>query len=190
MSGHAFQRLAYLAPIALFALVVAAFAAGLGRDPSKLPSTLIDKPLPAFDLPSLGAGTQGLKSSDGAGEPRLLNVFASWCVSCRIEHPVLLRLKAEGVPIDGLDWKDKPADGERYLEEQGDPYRLTGNDVSGRAGIDLGVAAVPETFLVDARGRVRYKHIGPISPDDWDQTIKPLMDRLRAEAASRAGGQG
>ncbi len=184
------KRLAYLAPVVLFALVVAAFAAGLGRDPSKLPSTLIDKPLPAFALPGLVPGEAGLRSSDGTGEPRLLNVFASWCVSCRIEHPVLLRLKAEGVPVDGLDWKDQPADGRRWLAEQGDPYRFTGNDVSGRAGIDLGVAAVPETFLVDGRGRVRYKHIGPISPEDWDQTIKPLMDRLRADGGAQAGAQG
>ncbi len=175
------KRLVFLAPVALFAGLIAAFAAGLGRDPSKLPSTLINKPLPAFDLPAVRAGDVGLKSADVVGEPRLLNVYASWCVSCRIEHPVLLQLKAQGVPIDGLDWKDQPADGQKYLAEQGDPYRLTGNDLSGRAGIDLGVAAVPETFVVDRRGRVRYKVIGPISPDDWAGTIKPLMDKLRAE---------
>ncbi len=175
------KRLVFLAPVALFAGLIAAFAAGLGRDPSKLPSTLINKPLPPFDLPAVRAGDVGLKSADVVGEPRLLNVYASWCVSCRIEHPVLLQLKAQGVPIDGLDWKDQPADGQKYLAEQGDPYRLTGNDLSGRAGIDLGVAAVPETFVVDRRGRVRYKVIGPISPDDWAGTIKPLMDKLRAE---------
>jgi len=175
------KRVFFLAPVVLFAVVIAVFAVGLGRDPSKLPSTLIDKPLPGFDLPAVRVGDIGLKSSDVAGQPRLLNVFASWCVSCRIEHPVLLQLKAEGVSIDGLDWKDEPADGRKYLVEQGDPYRLTGNDKSGRVGIDLGVAAVPETFVVDRRGRVRYKQIGPITPDDWSDTIKPLMDRLRAE---------
>jgi cytochrome c biogenesis protein CcmG/thiol:disulfide interchange protein DsbE len=127
------------------------------------------------------AGEAGLKSSDVAGQPRLLNVFASWCVSCRIEHPVLLQLKAQGVPIDGLDWKDEPSDGRKYLIDQGDPYRLAGNDRTGRAGIDLGVAGVPETFVVDSRGRVRYKQIGPITPDDWTNKIKPLMDRLRAQ---------
>jgi len=175
------KRLFFLTPVVLFALLIAAFAAGLGRDPSKLPSTLIDRPLPAFDLPAVRAGDVGLKTADVTGEPRLLNVYASWCVSCRIEHPVLLQLKEQGVPIDGLDWKDQPLDGQKYLSEQGDPYRLTGNDVSGRAGIDLGVAAVPETFVVDKRGRVRYKVIGPISPDDWAETIKPLMDKLKAE---------
>jgi cytochrome c biogenesis protein CcmG/thiol:disulfide interchange protein DsbE len=175
------RRLIYFTPVALFGLLVLAFAFGLGRDPSKLPSTLIDKPLPSFDLPAVRAGDAGLKSTDIAGQPRLLNVFASWCVSCRIEHPVLLQLKAEGVPIDGLDWKDEPSDGRKYLVEQGDPYRLAGNDKTGRAGIDLGVAGVPETFLVDGRGRVRYKQIGPITPDDWNNKIKPLMDRLRAQ---------
>jgi cytochrome c biogenesis protein CcmG/thiol:disulfide interchange protein DsbE len=175
------KRLVFFAPVVAFAAMIAVFAAGLGRDPSKLPSMLIDKPLPGFDLPAVRAGDVGLRSSDVAGQPRLLNVFASWCVSCRIEHPVLLRLKAEGVPIDGLDWKDEPAAGQKYLIDEGDPYRLTGNDKSGRAGIDLGVAAVPETFVVDRRGRVRYKQIGPITPDDWSDTIKPLMDRLRAE---------
>ncbi len=175
------RRLAYLAPVLLFAALVAAFAAGLGHDPSKLPSTLIDKPLPPFDLPAVRVGDVGLKSTDVVGQPRLLNVFASWCVSCRIEHPVLLQLKAQGVPIDGLDWKDEPADGQKYLIDQGDPYRLAGNDRGGRAGIDLGVAGVPETFVVDRHGRVRYKHIGPITPDDWNGVIKPLMDRLGAE---------
>ncbi len=175
------KRAVFLAPVALFALVIIAFAAGLGRDPSRLPSTLIDKPLPVFDLPAVRDGDVGLKTTDITGQPRLLNVFASWCVSCRVEHPVLLQLKASGVPIDGLDWKDEAVDGRKYLVEQGDPYRLAGNDRTGRAGIDLGVAGVPETFLVDRRGRVRYKHIGPISPDDWSGIIKPLMDRLRAE---------
>ena len=174
------KRLIFLAPVVLFGAMFIAFAAGLDRDPSKLPSTLIDKPLPIFDLPPVRAGDVGLKTTDVSGEPRLLNVFASWCVSCRREHPVLLELKSRGVPIDGLDWKDEAVAGRKYLDEQGDPYRMAGNDKSGRAGIDLGVAGVPETFLVDAHGRVRYKHIGPISPDDWTNTIKPLMDKLRA----------
>ena len=175
------RRLLFIAPMVMFGLLVIAFVAGLNRDPSKLPSTLIGKPLPRFALPAVRADGAGLSSSDLVGEPRLLNVFASWCVSCRLEHPVLLALKADGVAIDGLDWKDAPAKGARYLVEQGDPYQLAGNDESGRAGIDLGVAGVPETFLVDRAGSVRYKHIGPISPEDWERTIKPLMERLRAE---------
>ena len=176
------KRLIFLAPVAFFALLIAAFAAGLGRDPTILPSTLIDKPLPAFDLPAVRPGDVGLKSSDGAGQPHLLNVFASWCVSCRIEHPVLLALKAQGVPIEGLDWKDTAADGAKYLVDNDDPYGLVGNDGSGRVGIDLGVAGVPETFVIDRRGRVRYKQIGPISAEDWTRTIQPLMIRLGAES--------
>jgi cytochrome c biogenesis protein CcmG/thiol:disulfide interchange protein DsbE len=175
------KRLVFVAPIAIFALVVAVFAAGLGRDPTKLPSMLIDKPLPSFDLPAVRSGDVGLKTADVIGEPRLLNVYASWCVSCRIEHPLLMQLKAEGIPIDGVDWKDEPLAAQQYLLNQGDPYRLTGNDKSGRAGIDMGVAAVPETFVVDRQGRVRYKVVGPITPQDWAGTIKPLMDKLRAE---------
>lgn len=176
------RLLLYLTPVALFAALVAVFVAGLGRDPSRLPSTLIGKPLPVFDLPPVRPGDGGLKSSDLRGGPRLLNVFASWCVSCRIEHPVLLALKAQGVPIDGLDWKDDPAAGAKYLAANGDPYAKVGNDAPGRTGIDLGVAGVPETFVVDAAGRVRYKQIGPISPDDWTGTIAPLLDRLKANS--------
>ncbi|MEO7027388.1 MAG: DsbE family thiol:disulfide interchange protein [Caulobacteraceae bacterium] len=176
----------YLLPVLLFGLVIVAFIAGLGRDPAKLPSTLIGKPLPAFALPAVRAGEGVLRSADLRGRPRLLNVFASWCASCRIEHPVLLALKAAGVPIVGLDWKDEPVDGARYLAEQGDPYAKVGNDRSGRAGIDLGVAGVPETFLVDGRGVVRFKQVGPISPDDWQGTIAPLMRRLATEGGTGA----
>jgi cytochrome c biogenesis protein CcmG/thiol:disulfide interchange protein DsbE len=177
------RRLVFIAPVALFALVILGFALGLGHDPSVLPSTLIGKPLPAFNLPAVRPGDAGLSSTQVAqgGQPRLLNVFASWCVSCRVEHPLLLALKAHGVPIEGLDWKDKAADGARYLVEQGDPYQRVGNDEGGRAGIDLGVAGVPETFVVDGAGRVRYKQVGPITPDDWNRTIKPLMERLKTE---------
>jgi cytochrome c biogenesis protein CcmG, thiol:disulfide interchange protein DsbE len=174
------RRALYLLPVLLFGLLMAAFVAGLGRDPSQLPSALIGKPAPAFALPPVRAGDVGLKTSDLRGEPRLLNVFASWCVSCRIEHPLLLELKARGVPIEGLDWKDKAIDGAKYLAENGDPYGLVGNDLTGRTGIDLGVAGVPETFVVDGQGAVRYKQIGPITPQDWERKIKPLMERLRA----------
>ena len=176
------KRLLFVLPIALFAVVVLAFAIGLNRDPSKLPSVLIGESLPAFSLPPVRPRDGGLSSHQFRGAPRLLNVFASWCVSCRVEHPVLLALKREGVPIDGLDWKDSAADGARYLAANGDPYLRAGNDRNGRTGIDLGVTGVPETFIVDGHGKVRYKHVGPIAPEDWTGTIKPLMDRLRAQS--------
>ncbi len=176
------RRLLFAAPVVVFAAVIAAFALGLGHDPSILPSTLIGKRLPAFALPPVRPGEPGLAATDfaAAGQPRLLNVFASWCVTCRQEHPLLMALKAQGVPIDGLDWKDEPDAAARFLADEGDPYARIGNDLSGRAGIDLGVAAAPETFVVDGAGRVRYKQVGAITPDDWTRTIKPLMDHLRA----------
>lgn len=173
------RRLIFLAPALAFVALVGFFAAGLRHDPSVLPSTLIGKPVPAFALAPVRPADKGLATADlkGAG-PRLLNVFASWCVSCRIEHPLLLQLKARGVPIDGLDWKDKAADGARYLVNEGDPYARVGNDESGRAGIDLGVSGVPETFVVDGHGVIRFKAVGPITPEVWDRQIQPLMARL------------
>ena len=175
------KRLVFLLPVLLFALVVAGFAIGLRGDPSKIPSMLIDRPLPAFALPGVRPGEPGFASADFKGEPKLLNIFASWCVSCRVEHPILLGLKERGVPIYGLDWKDKPSDGARWLDEQGDPYLATASDENGRVGIDLGVTGAPETFVVDKHGRVRYKQIGPITADVWRDTIEPLMAKLRQE---------
>jgi cytochrome c biogenesis protein CcmG/thiol:disulfide interchange protein DsbE len=172
----------FLIPAMLFAALIAAFAVGLGRDPAKLPSALIGKPVPPFDLPAVRPGDAGLAAADLRGGPHLLNVFASWCAACRIEHPLLLALKAQGAPIEGLDWKDAPTDGARYLVDQGDPYQRVGNDESGRTGIDLGVTGVPETFVVDAAGRVRYKQVGPITPQEWRRTIAPLMARLGAHS--------
>jgi cytochrome c biogenesis protein CcmG/thiol:disulfide interchange protein DsbE len=175
------KRLLFILPVAAFFAVIAAFVLGLRHDPSHITSTLIDKPLPKFVLPAV-RDNQGLASADFKGAPMLLNVFASWCVACRLEHNLLLQLKGQGVAIQGLDWKDEAADGARYLADNGDPYIKAGNDRSGRTGIDLGVAGVPETFIVDGKGRVRYKIIGPIEQDDWDNTIKPLLQRLRSQS--------
>ena len=178
------KRLLFLLPVAAFLAVIAAFVAGLRHDPSHITSTLINKPLPQFALPAVRDNqgqNDGLASADFKGEPMLLNVFASWCVACRLEHSLLLQLKGQGVTIQGLDWKDEAADGARYLADNGDPYIKAGNDKSGRTGIDLGVAGVPETFVVDGKGRVRYKIIGPIEASDWKNTIKPLLQHLRSE---------
>jgi cytochrome c biogenesis protein CcmG/thiol:disulfide interchange protein DsbE len=174
------NRLLFLVPVAAFFAVIIAFVLGLRHDPAAITSVLIDKPLPQFALPAV-RDNHGLASADFKGEPMLLNVFASWCVACRLEHSLLLQLKEQGVIIQGVDWKDEAADGARYLADNGDPYIKAGNDKSGRTGIDLGVAGVPETFVVDRKGRVRYKIIGPIEADDWDNTIKPLLRRLRSE---------
>jgi cytochrome c biogenesis protein CcmG/thiol:disulfide interchange protein DsbE len=175
------RRLMFLAPVVLFLGLIVVFALGLRRDPSLIPSALINKPLPAFDLPPVRASGPGLKTADFKGEPALLNVFGSWCVTCREEHPMLMQLKAQGVVIHGLDWRDDPAAGARLLAEQGDPYTLVGNDRSGRTGVDLGVTGAPETFVVDRHGRVRYKQVGEIDAETWTRTLAPLMEKLRAE---------
>jgi cytochrome c biogenesis protein CcmG/thiol:disulfide interchange protein DsbE len=176
------KRLLAFAPVVVLLAVLVGFLVGLRRDPSILPSQLIGKVLPAFALPPVEPTRPGLASADFKGEPMLLNVFASWCVACRVEHPTLLRLKSDGVIIHGLDWKDEAADGAQYLADHGDPYILAGNDRTGRTGIDLGVSGVPETFVVDRHGRVRYRHTGAITPDVWTDKIAPLMARLRAES--------
>jgi cytochrome c biogenesis protein CcmG, thiol:disulfide interchange protein DsbE len=176
------RRALALLPVGLLVLVLLGFMVGLRRDPSILPSMLIGKPLPAFALAPLRPGEPGFISADLSGEPVLLNVFASWCGPCKEEHPVLLQLKSEGVRIVGLDWKEDAADGARWLADNGDPYVRAGNDASGRTGIDLGVSGVPETFVLDRRGRVRYRQVGAITPEVWSQTIAPLMAKLQAES--------
>lgn len=176
------RRLLFLVPMLLFAAVLVGFFAGLGRDPSRLPSMMIGKAVPAFDLPAVRPGDQGFAARDLGEEPMLVNFYASWCAACRIEHPMLMKLRAQGVVVHGVDWKDKPEAGFRWLADWGDPYVRVGNDESGRTGIDMGVSAVPETFVIDKSGKVRYRHVGAITPDDWETKIKPLMDRLRTES--------
>jgi cytochrome c biogenesis protein CcmG/thiol:disulfide interchange protein DsbE len=175
------KRLLFAAPVVAFIAVVAFLGYGLTQDPAKLPSQLIDKPLPAFDLPGV-PGAKGFTSASLAGEPALLNIFASWCVPCRAEHPVLTRIAGEGVPVYGIAWKDKPDASAALLARMGNPYRAAALDESGRTGIDLGITGVPESFVLDRHGRVRFKQIGPITAEVWDSTLKPLIAKLRAEA--------
>ena len=177
------RRLMFFAPVAALAVLAGLLWLGLGRDPEALPSTLIDQPLPAFELAAVRPGeTSGLANTDFTGRPMLLNVFASWCVGCRVEHPFLIELKHRGVVIQGLNWKDPPGAGAAWLAEHGDPYTRIGDDPDGRAGIDLGVSGEPETFFIDARGRVRYRHTGPITPEIWEADLAPILARLEAEA--------
>ncbi|HEY3950674.1 DsbE family thiol:disulfide interchange protein [Phenylobacterium sp.] len=176
------KRLLFLAPIAVFVVVLVGFMAGLQRDPSILPSMLIGKPLPAFALAPMRPGGQGFTSAELVGQPVMVNVFASWCTVCKEEHPVLMALREQGVNIVGLDWREDADAGARWLAANGDPYAKTGNDASGRIGIDMGVSGAPETFVLDKRGRVRYRQVGEITPQVWSQTLGPLMARLRAES--------
>jgi cytochrome c biogenesis protein CcmG/thiol:disulfide interchange protein DsbE len=173
-------RPAALAVFAAFAGVIAVLAVGLTLNPREVPSPLVGKPVPEFSLPPVRGRTLGLSSADLKSEVSIVNVFASWCVPCREEHPVFLRMKREGlVPIHGLNYKDRPEDAQKWLDELGDPYTRTGADVDGRAGIEWGVYGVPETFVIDRQGRIAYKHIGPVTPKLVDETLRPLIAKLQ-----------
>jgi len=167
-------------PLAVFAIVVAFLFVGLFRDPREVPSPLIGKPAPSFSLAELHKPDQRLTSADMRGQVWLLNVWASWCVSCREEHPLLVALaKANVVPVIGLAYKDDPADGRKWLASNGDPYKTSIVDRDGRVGIDFGVYGVPETFVIDKSGIIRYKQIGPLTADALDTTILPLVRKLQ-----------
>jgi len=169
-----------LIPLAIFIALVAFLGIGLTLNPREIPSPLIDKPAPAFDLPQLHQSAQMLKLADMQGKVWLLNVWASWCVACREEHPVLVEFSKQGVlPIIGLNYKDKRSDALGWLKEFGDPYTTSIVDAEGRVGIDYGVYGVPESFLIDGKGRIRYKQIGPITPEVLQKEILPRIKELQ-----------
>lgn len=171
-------------PVVIMGAIGGAFAIGLGRDPRQLPSMMIDRPLPAFNLPSLRDDNSTFADSDLAGDVAMINVFGSWCGACRVEHPTLMRLHASGAAkIYGVDWKDRPEDGLTWLNAYGDPFLKVGLDHDSRLAIDLGVTGAPETFIVDKTGRIRYKQIGPITDDVWRDTIAPIIAALEQEKA-------
>ncbi len=175
-------RLRYLIPIVVFTALVITFAGTLNRDPRTIPSALIDKPVPEFALPPVKGRTLGLSSTDLVGEVSLVNVFGSWCVACREEHPLFMQLKAESVvPMHGLNYKDHPDNAARWLNTLGDPYTRTGADRDGRVSIDWGVYGVPETFVISKDGRIAHKHIGPLTPEAFANTVLPLIKRLRQQ---------
>lgn len=181
-SSRMVRRILYLLPVAAFAVLAAYFAAGLGKDPRIIPSALIDKPVPEFELPALAEDKRGLATADFGGEVVMVNVFASWCIPCRAEHPLITRLAEDGiVKVYGLNWKDKQADAVSWLNELGDPYDRIGHDLSGRVGIDWGVYGVPESYLIDKKGRIRYKHVGPIFNETLTETVLPIIRELQAE---------
>ncbi len=169
----------YLLPLGVFGLLVILLGIGLTMDPKKVPSPLIGKPAPAFELTQLHQTSASFSPDDFKGKVWVMNVWASWCVSCRAEHEVITALaNMRLVDIVGLDYKDEPEDGRRWLRQFGDPYTLSVIDYDGRVGIDWGVYGVPETFVIGKDGLIKHKHIGPVTMEDLNNDIVPLIKTL------------
>lgn len=169
-----------LIPLIIFVALAVLLGWGMRRDPRLIPSPLIDKPAPEFALPVLHQPDTQMTLADMRGKVWLLNVWASWCVSCRDEHPVLLEFsKRQLVPIIGLDYKDKRDDALAWLNQFGNPYTQSIMDTAGRVGIDFGVYGVPETFLIDGQGRIRYKFTGPLNQDSLERILLPHIKELQ-----------
>lgn len=172
------QRLLFIVPILLFLGLATYFGLALTKDSTTLPSALIDKPAPAFALQGLGTKPP-LARDDFAGQVVLVNFFASWCVPCRAEHPILMRMaEQEKLTLYGIAYKDRPEDAARFLTQLGDPYGRIGLDQSGRVGIDFGVYGVPETYVIDKQGHIRLRHVGPLTASDLQNEILPLLKQL------------
>lgn len=169
-------------PLAVFVVMAGFLYKGLFLDKETLPSALIDKPFPEFELPTVKDPSRIVTRNDLLGQISLVNVWATWCPSCRVEHPYLVKLaKQEGVAIFGVDYKDQRDQAVRWLEQLHDPYIFSIEDVDGRLGIDLGVYGAPETYLVDSKGMIRYKHVGVIDERLWQTTLKPLIELIKTE---------
>jgi cytochrome c biogenesis protein CcmG, thiol:disulfide interchange protein DsbE len=174
--------LKFIIPLALFITIAVFLALGLNLKPGEIPSPFINKPAPSFSAPKLDNSSETLTPGDLKGKVWLFNVWASWCVSCRAEHPILNSLaQQQAAVIVGLNYKDKPDDAKAWLDSLGNPYNVSIMDQDGRIGIDWGVYGVPETFVIDKKGLIRYKHTGPITDDDIQQTFLPLIAQLQAE---------
>jgi DsbE subfamily thiol:disulfide oxidoreductase len=178
------RRLLFLLPVAVFAALIGFFAyrlvlIGRGATPDLIPSALIGKPAPQFDLPPLLADKPGLKTADLAGKVTVINIFASWCVPCRAEHPLLAELKGKGAMLAGIAYKNKPEDAKAWLGEMGDPYDALAADAEGRTAIDFGVYGVPESYLVDKQGIIRFKQTGPLTPEAIRDKLLPLIRELK-----------
>lgn len=170
----------FLIPLLLFVVLVAFLGIGLNRDPHEVPSPLINKPAPSFEVPQLAQPNKSFSPADMKGQVWIFNVWASWCVACREEHPVLVELAKSGqAPLIGLNYKDKREDALAMLQRQGDPYLLSAFDANGRVGIDYGVYGVPETYIIDQAGIIRFKHIGPVTMQVLNEKMYPLIRELK-----------
>lgn len=177
------NRTLFYVPLAIFLVMVVYFAFGLTRDARVLPSVLINKPVPPLVLKAIEGSAQGFSTEDLKNQVTLVNIFGSWCIACKVEHPFLMELKkANVVPIYGIDWREvNRKDGPAWLKRFGDPYTRIGDDPNSKAAIAFGVTGAPETFIVDHRGIIRYKHAGPINYEIWRRTIGPIIDQLRLD---------
>ncbi len=172
----------FLVPLGIFLVLVGFLYVGLNLNPREIPSPLIGKPAPDFTLPGLKDPEQSFSRADLLGKVTLVNAWASWCTTCRQEHHLLMELaRTEGVQIYGINYKDTREDALAYLQQLGDPYVISGHDIQGRVGLDFGVIATPETFIIDRKGVIRYKQTGAITVEAWRETIAPLLERLEAE---------
>ncbi|HLS98816.1 MAG: DsbE family thiol:disulfide interchange protein [Porticoccaceae bacterium] len=180
------KNLKLFIPLAVFLVLGIFLLRGLDRDPTELPSALISRPVPDFDLPDLLEPGRSHDQTLFQGRVSLLNVWGTWCVACRVEHPFLMELAGRGVDIIGMNYKDEQDAARQWLVDKGDPYRINFVDRDGRLAIDLGVFGAPETYLVDHRGVIHYKHVGVVDEAVWGQ-MQPLYDRLVAAAGE--GGQ-
>ena len=175
------RSLRFIIPLAVFIALAAFLAVGLTRDPREVPSPFIGKAAPAFRLEQVGDANAAFTPADMKGKVWLLNVWASWCASCRVEHPVLVEMSKKNlVPIVGLNYKDKRDDALQWLARYGNPYAVSAYDIEGKVGIDYGVYGAPETFVIDKQGVIRYKQIGPITPEALEKKILPLIRELNA----------
>jgi cytochrome c biogenesis protein CcmG, thiol:disulfide interchange protein DsbE len=172
------MKLKFILPLVLFLVLVGFLGKGLFLNPKEVPSPLIGKPAPAFKAPVLGDPTQTFSSEDMIGKVWLLNTWASWCAACRDEHPLLVEMLNHKIPLYGLAYKDEEADALEVLKEMGNPYIITANDADGTIGIDYGVYGVPETYIIDKKGIIRYKQIGPITPQALRDNILPILKEL------------
>jgi len=178
--------LRYLIPLVIFIVLAVFLAIGLTRDPHELKSVLINKPAPAFRVPQLQAADKMISNDDMRGKVWLLNVWASWCIACRDEHPYLIEYAKSGVvPIYGLNYKDRREDALATLDELGDPYIASAVDLDGRVGIDFGVYGAPETYIIDQGGTIRFKYVGPMMPDVWKEKILPVVQELNRQGTSK-----
>jgi cytochrome c biogenesis protein CcmG, thiol:disulfide interchange protein DsbE len=174
--------LRYSIPLGVFLLLVLFLAFGLRRDPNELPSALINKPAPTFRLPQLKDPSKTFSAEDMRGKVWMLNVWASWCIACRDEHPYLFEYQKSGaVPIYGFNYKDNREDALGWLGELGDPYVLSAVDLEGRVAIDYGVYGAPESYIIDKSGTIRLKHVGPVTPDVWSSKILPVVQELNRQ---------